>query len=153
VATPAPTTTPVATPAPTSTPVATPAPTTTPVATPAPTSTPVATPAPTSTPVATPKPTTTPVATPAPTKLPVVSKVVGAGYGYIGGIALISGSNFNNVKSVKFGTLNAPSGFAIGTSQLIVIAPAQKPGTVKVTVETPAGVSQENVNFTYKKLF
>ncbi|MDO9355996.1 MAG: hypothetical protein Q7T55_20020, partial [Solirubrobacteraceae bacterium] len=157
VATPTPT--PVATPTPTPTPVATPTPT--PVATPTPTPvvtptpTPVVTPSPVATPTPSPvaTPTPTPVVTPAPSSAPSVSSVNGFAYGWIGGIALISGKNFSDVKAVKFGSVKATSGFAIGTNQLIVIAPPQNPGSYVVTVETKNGISKEKVTFTYKKLF
>ncbi len=68
-------------------------------------------------------------------------------------MAIINGVNFKDIVSIKFGIKKATTGFAIGTKQLIVIAPPQKAGTYPVTVETKVGVSNSNFTFTYKKLF
>jgi hypothetical protein len=83
----------------------------------------------------------------APTVTKLAPKV---GLAYFGGVTTISGANFKNVKSVRFGTRAAVK-FAVVGKSIVAIAPPQKKGVYQVTVTTSAGTSATSTasRFTY----
>jgi hypothetical protein len=73
---------------------------------------------------------------------PTVTKVAPAKGPAGGGTTVtITGANFSGVSAVRFGAANA-SGFTVKSSKsILAVVPAGTPGTVDVTVTTPAGTS------------
>jgi hypothetical protein len=68
-----------------------------------------------------------------------VSPVTGTAAG--GTPVLITGANFNGVTTVRFGTANAASFSLNAAGQINAVSPSGAPGTVDITVTTPAGTS------------
>ncbi len=72
------------------------------------------------------------------------------GIANLGGIAIITGRELANVKSVKVGTKSAQF-VAISSTQLLFIAPPQKAGTYQVTLTNKnGGVSQPSTRSSYR---
>jgi hypothetical protein len=68
-----------------------------------------------------------------------VSPVTGTAAG--GTSVLITGASFTGATSVKFGTANAASFTVNNAGQITAVSPSGAPGTVDITVTTPAGTS------------
>lgn len=89
------------------------------------------------------------VAVTAPSTLPAVARVFGTGQAASGGVALIQGSRFSRVTSVRFGTRAATFTRVVGTSLILAAAPPQAKGTYSVRVTTSAGTSPVTASATY----
>ena len=60
----------------------------------------------------------------------------------------IFGSNLTGATAVQFGSLPATSFIVVASGQIDAFAPAAAPGTVPLTVVTPAGTT--TANYTYQ---
>ncbi|GAA1013812.1 IPT/TIG domain-containing protein [Streptomyces thermogriseus] len=88
----------------------------------------------------------TPVAVP-----PTVTSVSPTSGPVTGGtVVTVTGTNFTGATAVRFGAVNATSFTVNSSTQITAVAPpGVAPGSVPVTVVTPAGTSNATVTFTY----
>jgi hypothetical protein len=78
-----------------------------------------------------------------------VSPTSGTGGG--GTVVILTGTNFNNVSAVTFGSVPASVFYVNSSTQITAVSPAEATGTVDITVTTPAGTSGTSSadHFTY----
>jgi hypothetical protein len=89
------------------------------------------------------------VAPPSGAAAPVISSLNPTFGATAGGTSVeIIGSNFNDVVSVKFGTVNAASYVVNSPTQITAITPAEAAGAVSVTVVTGGGISNA-ISYTF----
>lgn len=58
-----------------------------------------------------------------------------------GTVVTINGRSFGPEPTVRFGGVAAPQFNVVSSTEMTATAPAHSPGTVNVTVQTPAGLS------------